>query len=66
MSGLKTKNSHVFYPSGTSIISIHEISNGNRTGWRSIRSVSIRVIAKLDDRVAGVRFDYHEYDYRSN
>ena len=26
----------------------------------------IRVITKSDDYVAGVRFVYHEYDYRSN
>ena len=32
------------------------ISNGNRTEWRPIRSVIIRVITKSDDRVAGVRF----------
>ena len=32
----------------------------------SIRSVIIRVITKSDDRAAGVRFVYHEYDYRLN
>ena len=42
------------------------ISNGNRTEWSPIRSVIIRVIAKSDDRAAGVRFVYHEYDYRLN
>ena len=42
------------------------ISNGNRTEWRPVRSVVIRVITKSDDRVAGVRFVYHEYDYRLN
>ena len=42
------------------------ISNGNRTEWSPIRSVIIRVITKSDDRAAGVRFDYHEYDYRPN
>ena len=26
----------------------------------------IRMITKSDDRVAGVRFVYHEYDYRQN
>ena len=43
-----------------------EISNGNRTEWSPIRSVIIRVITKSDDRAAGVRFVYHEYDYRLN
>ena len=42
------------------------ISNGNRTEWSPIRSVIIRVITKSDDRAAGVRFVYHEYDYRQN
>ena len=42
------------------------ISNGNRTEWSPIRSVIIRVITKSDDREAGVRFVYHEYDYRPN
>ena len=37
-------------------------SNGNRTEWSPIRSVIIRVITKSDDRAAGVRFVYHEYD----
>ena len=31
-----------------------------------IKSVIIRVITKSDDRPAGVRFVYHEYDYRLN
>ena len=44
----------------------HLISNGNRTEWSPIRSVIIRVITKSDDRAAGVRFVYHEYDYRPN
>ena len=42
------------------------ICNGNRTEWSPIRSVIIRVITKSDDRAAGVRFVYHEYDYRQN
>ena len=42
------------------------ISNGNRTEWSPIRSVIIQVITKSDDRAAGVRFVYHEYDYRPN
>ena len=42
------------------------ISNGSRTSCRPIRSVIIRVITKSDDRAAGVRFAYHEYDYRLN
>ena len=42
------------------------ISNGNRTEWSPIQSVIIRVITKLDDHAAGVRFVYHEYDYGLN
>ena len=42
------------------------LSNGNRTECSPIRSVIIRVITKSDDRAAGVRFVYHEYDYRQN
>jgi len=38
----------------------------NRTEWSPIRSVIIRVITKSYDRTAGVRFVYHEYDYRPN
>ena len=59
---------------GTSILLLHHfmeinsslISNGNRTEWSPIRSVIIRVITKSDDRAAGVRFVYQEYDYRQN
>ena len=40
--------------------------NGNRTEWSPIRSVIIRVITKSDVRAAGVRFVYHEYDYRTS
>ena len=43
-----------------------EPHNGNRTEWSPIQSVIIRVITKLDDHAAGVRFVYHEYDYRLN
>ena len=42
------------------------ISNGNRTEWSPIESVIIRVITKSDDRAPGVRFVYHEDDYRPN
>ena len=42
------------------------ICNGNRTEWSPIQSVIIRVITKSDDRAAGVRFVYHEFDYRLN
>ena len=42
------------------------LSNGNRTEWSPIQSVIIRVITKWDDRAAGVRFVYREYDYRLN
>ena len=45
---------------------LSSISNGNRTEWSPIQSVIIRVITKSDDRAAGVRFVYHEYDYRPN
>ena len=38
------------------------LSNGNRTEGSPIRSVIIRVITKSEDRAAGVRFVYHEYD----
>ena len=38
----------------------------NRTEWSLIRSAIIRVITKSDNRAAGVRFVYHEYDYRPN
>ena len=43
-----------------------QLSNGNRTEWSPIQSVIIRVITKSDDRAAGVRFVYYEYDYRLN
>ena len=36
------------------------------TGLSGVRSVIIRVIAKLEDRPAGVRFVCHEYHYRQN
>ena len=42
------------------------ICSGNRTEWSPIQSVIIRVITNSDDRAAGVRFVYHEYDYRLN
>ena len=42
------------------------INNGNRTEWNPIRSVFLRVINKSDICEAGVRFVYHEYDYRQN
>ena len=42
------------------------ISNGNRPEWSPIRSVIMRVITKSDDCTVGVRFVYHEYDYRRN
>ena len=46
--------------------SVSRISNGNRTEWSPVRSVITGVIRKSDDRAAGVRFVYHEYDYRPN
>ena len=42
------------------------INNGNGTEWSPIQSVIIRVITKSDGRAVGVRFVYHEYDYRLN
>ena len=42
------------------------IRHGNRTEWSSILSVKIRIITKSDNRAAGVRFVYREYDYRPN
>ena len=56
-----------FYISGNVILA-HEsnIRNGNRAEWSPIRSVIIRVKTKSDDRAVGVRFVYHEYDYRLN
>ena len=65
---LPTCSTHM-HPSRGSILTdscLKNISNGNRTEWSPIRSVIIRVITKLDDRAAGVRFVYHEYDYRQN
>ena len=41
-------------------------SNGNKTEWSPIRSVIIRVTTNSGDRAAGVRFVYHENDYRPN
>ena len=45
---------------------VPSISDGNGTECSPIRSLIIRVITKSDDRAAGVRFVYHEYDYRPN
>ena len=42
------------------------LSDGDRTEWSPIQSVIIRVITKSDDRAAGIRFVYHEYDCRPN
>ena len=36
------------------------IDNGNRTMWCPIRSVIIRVLNKMDECQAGVRFVNHE------
>ena len=41
------------------------IKNGNRAEWSPIRSVIIRVINKMDDRKAGVRFVIrNHYNFR--
>ena len=45
-------------------ICVSVVCNGNRTDWSPIRAVIIRMITKSDDRAAGVRFVYHQYDYR--
>ena len=42
------------------------MSNGIRTEWSPIQSVIIRVMKISENQAAGVRFVYHEYDYRSN
>ena len=38
------------------------VSNSNRSEWSPIRSVTIWMITKSNDRPVGVRFVYHEYD----
>ena len=63
---LISKNSFVGSVCRLSTAGSFAICNGNRTEWSPIRSVIIRVITKSDDRAAGVRFVYHEYDYRQN
>ena len=50
----------------TIAIMIMIVSNGDRTEWSPIWSVIITVVTKSDDRAAGVRFVFHEYDYRPN
>ena len=55
-----------FLKTGVYIYIYIYICNGNRTKWSPIWSVIIRVITKSDDRAAGVRFVYHEYDYGPN
>ena len=57
--------SPIMAPDGNFIIGVI-ISNGNRKKWSPIRSGIIRVITKSENRVAGVRFVYNEYDYRLN
>ena len=47
-----------------SLSGVKGLNNGNRTEWGPIWSVIIRVITKLDDRKAGVKFANHRYDYR--
>ena len=59
------KQRHALY-TGKYGVQVLITSNGNRTEWSPIRSVIIRVITKSDDRAAGVRFVYHEYNYRPN
>ena len=54
------------YPSIFSCQMEATVCNGNRISCRPIQSVTIRVITKSDDPAVGVRFVYHEYDYRLN
>ena len=64
---LNSDKTWVFDQSERAQSPIYVISNGNRTEWSPIRSVIIPVIiTKSDDRAAGVRFVYHEHDYRLN
>ena len=60
MATLSTNTSQI---SGFNLVTV---SNGDRAEWSPIQSVIIRVKTKSDDRAAGVRFVYHEYDYRLN
>ena len=70
ITGLESDYKHGYYKiikgGDESTYSYVSISNGNRTEWSPIRSVIIGVITKSDDRAAGVRFVYDEYDYRQN
>ena len=59
-------NSKRFTRKSEVVVLFKMIRNGYRTEWSPILSVIIRVITKSDDRAAGVRFVYHEYDYRLN
>ena len=70
---MKSKHGDLFTSENNMLFSRVKISclrakvrNRNRTEWSPIQSVIIRVITKSDDRAAGVRFVYHEYDYRLN
>ena len=66
MRGTLPQDGHVSRPGSAHGSMKRLISNGNRTEWSPIRFVIIRVITKSDDSAAGVRFVYHEYDYRPN
>ena len=57
-----TKCSYFF--KGGFVYGLVKVGNGNRTEWIHIRSVIIQMIIQSDGRAAGVRFDYHEYDYK--
>ena len=59
------KDAKAQIPQGSNF-KISLIYHGNRAEWSPVRSVIIPVITKSDDRAAGVRFVYHENDYRSN
>ena len=61
--GSINKSLNMLYRSST----FNPINNGNRTEWSPIRSVIIRQwLTKSDDRIAGVWFVNHEYDYKQN
>ena len=66
MTPLNVKQGKLLLQINLIFIQVSTICNGNRTEWSPIQSVIIRVITKSDDRAAGVRFVYHEYDYRLN
>jgi len=55
-----------FCKNGPVYATVGMINNGNITEWSPIRSVTIRVINKSDDRETGDLFIKYEYNYRLN